>query len=139
MNILEIAVFNFKSALIAAGAGADRLELCDDYDTGGVTVKPDVLKKVRDAVYVPVFPIIRPRAGSFVYTDDEYEQIQQDVLLCKQLGFEGVVVGFLNDDNSIDVDKTQTIVELASPLAVTFHRAFDTCINPLKSLEQIIQ
>lgn len=136
--ILEIAVFNYESALIAANAGADRLELCDDYAAGGVTVSPDVLRKVRAKIAIPVFPIIRPRGGDFCYTKEEFHAMEISILCCKKLGFEGVVLGILNEDKSIDIKRTLELVAIASPLEVTFHRAFDECSHPLESLEQVI-
>ncbi len=136
--ILEIAVFNYESALVAANTGADRLELCDNYAAGGITVSREVLKHVRENIAIPVFPIIRPRGGDFYYTGEEFNTMKTSILRCKELGFEGVVLGILNEDKSIDIKRTLELVAIASPLEVTFHRAFDDCINPLKSLEQII-
>src|SRR5215471_2757264 len=101
--ILEIAVFNIQSALIAAEAGADRIELCENPTDGGTTPSYGTLKTVREKVTIPVFPIIRARGGDFFYNDDEFEVMQKNVALCKQLGFDGVVIGLLNKDASVDV------------------------------------
>lgn len=135
---LEIAVFNIHSAIIAAEAGADRIELCENPFDGGTTPSYGTLKTVREKVSIPVFPIIRPRGGDFLYSQEEYEVMTKDVQLCKELGFEGVVIGLLNANGSIDTNRTKKLVELAYPLEVTFHRAFDRADQPLKALEDII-
>jgi copper homeostasis protein len=136
--ILEIAVFNIQSALLAMNAGADRIELCENPADGGTTPSYGTLKTIREKISIPVFPIIRARGGGFFYNDDEYAVMQKDVLLCKQLGFEGIVIGLLNKDATVDTKKTKRLVELAYPLEVTFHRAFDRTKHALKSLEDII-
>ncbi len=136
--LLEIAVFNIQSALLATNAGADRIELCENPADGGTTPSYGTLKTVRQKITIPVFPIIRARGGDFFYTDDEFEVMQKDVLLCKQLGFEGVVIGLLNKDASVDIERTKRFVDLAYPLEVTFHRAFDRTKDAFKSLEDII-
>ena len=135
---LEIAVFNIQSSIIAANAGADRIELCENPADGGTTPSYGTLKTVRDKVSVPVFPIIRPRGGDFLYTQEEFEVMIRDVQLCKELGFEGVVLGLLNPDGSIDVPRTTMLVQLAYPLEVTFHRAFDRAARPSRALEDVI-
>jgi copper homeostasis protein len=135
---LEIAVFNIQSALVATNAGADRIELCENPADGGTTASYGTLKTIREKISIPVFPIIRASGGDFFYSDDEFEVMQQDVLLCKQLGFEGIVIGLLNKDASIDIERTKRLVELAYPMDVTFHRAFDRAKDAFKSLEDII-
>jgi len=137
--ILEIAVFNINSAIIAANAGADRIELCENPFDGGTTPSYGTLKTVREKVSLPVFPIIRPRGGDFLYNKEEFEVIKKDIKLCKELGFEGLVTGLLLIDGSIDIKRTSQLVELAYPLEITFHRAFDRTKDPLKSLEDIIK
>lgn len=136
---LEIAVFNIQSALLAEKAGAGRIELCENPYDGGTTPSYGTLKTVREKISIPVFPIIRSRGGDFLYTDEEFAVMQKDVLLCKDLGFEGVVIGMLDKDAAIDKEKTKRLVELAYPLDVTFHRAFDRAKDPLQSLEDVIE
>lgn len=136
--LLEIAVFNIQSAIAAANAGADRIELCENPFDGGTTPSYGTLQMVRKHVSIPVFPIIRPRGGDFCFADDEFEVMKEDVLLCKRTGFEGVVTGLLNTDGSIDEERTAQLVELAYPMDVTFHRAFDRARDPYDSLETII-
>lgn len=135
---LEIAVFNIGSALAAAKAGADRIELCENPFDGGTTPSYGTLKTVREKIGIPVFPIIRPRGGDFLYSSEEFEVMRRDVLLCKELGFEGAVLGLLLADGAIDVSRTRLLVELAYPMEITFHRAFDRCREPLQALEQVI-
>ncbi len=137
--MLEIAVFNIQSALLATNAGADRIELCENPADGGTTPSYGTLKIVREKITIPVFPIIRARGGDFFYDDDEFKVMQQDVLLCRQLGFAGVVIGLLNKDASVDTERTKRLVDLAYPLEVTFHRAFDRTKDAFKSLEDIIE
>ncbi len=83
--------------------------------------------------------MICPRPGDFVYTDAEFAAMQADVKLCKQMGFDGVVIGILKTDGSIDIARTQQLAALAYPMEVTFHRAFDRCKQPLEAMENIIQ
>ncbi len=136
--ILEVAVFNISSAIQAERAGADRLELCENPMEGGTTPSFGTLKTVREKIGIPVFPIVRPRGGDFLYNDDEFKVIKKDVKLCKELGFPGLVLGLLKADGSIDVERTKALVELAAPLEVTFHRAFDRTNEPLKALEDVV-
>ena len=137
-HLLEIAVFNITSALQAIEAGADRLELCENPSDGGTTPSYGTLKTVREKVSIPVFPIIRPHGGDFLYGNDEFEVMKQDIRVCKDLQFEGVVTGLLTIDGNIDTFRTQRLVELAWPMELTFHRAFDRAKNPLQALEDII-
>lgn len=135
---LEICVFNTETAIAAAAAGADRIELCENYANGGTTPSYGYLRTTREKVAIPIFPMIRPRGGDYYHRPEEIEIIQKDILLCKELGFEGVVIGLLNIDGTIDKDNTARLVEAAYPLDVTFHRAFDRCKDPLEALETII-
>ncbi|HCT23309.1 MAG TPA: copper homeostasis protein CutC [Chitinophagaceae bacterium] len=135
---LEICVFNTATAIAAAAAGADRIELCENYANGGTTPSYGYLRTAREKVSIPIFPMIRPRGGDYYHRPEEIEIIKKDILLCKELGFEGVVIGLLNIDGTIDKDNTARLVEVAYPLDVTFHRAFDRCKDPLEALETII-
>lgn len=137
--LLEICVFNTATAVAAEKAGADRIELCENYANGGTTPSYGYLKTVREKISIPVFPMIRPRGGDYFHTSDEIEIIRKDILLCKELGFDGVVFGLLHQDGTIDKENTARLVEAAYPLDVTFHRAFDRCKNPLEALETLIQ
>lgn len=137
--IIEIATTDFTTTKSAVEGGADRIELCSALSEGGLTPSYGLIRQYRKSFDVALFPIIRPRAGDFLFTDDEFELMKQDVLLCKQTGCDGVVIGLLNKDGSIDVKRTAQLVESAYPLEVTFHRAFDRCKDPFTALEQLIK
>ena len=137
--MLEIAVFNIESAMMAQAAGANRLELCENPNEGGTTPSYGTLSVVAKTISIPVFPIIRPRGGDFLYSDAEFDVMKNDITVCKELGFAGVVIGLLLPDGSIDIKRTKILVALAAPMAVTFHRAFDRCNNPIKGLHDIIE
>lgn len=135
---LEICSFNLQSALIAQHAGAHRVELCADPASGGTTPSFGLIKTAREKLHIKLYTIIRPRGGDFLFNDEEFEIMLNDVSLCKQLGCDGVVIGILNADGTIDKKRCGRLVQLAYPLGVTFHRAFDWCINPFEALEDII-
>jgi copper homeostasis protein len=137
--IIEIATSDFLTTKSAVEGGADRIELCANLAEGGTTPSYGHIKKCREAFDVLIYPIIRPRGGDFLFTDEEFEIMLHDVKLCKQLGCDGVVVGLLNSDGSIDIKRTSQLVEAAYPLGVTFHRAFDRCKDPIEAMEQLIQ
>jgi copper homeostasis protein len=136
---LEICCFNLQSALIAQGAGAQRVELCADAAVGGTTQSFGVIKTAREKLHIPLYPIIRPRGGDFLFSDEEFEIMMNDVVLCKQIGCDGIVIGILNADGTIDKKKCSKLVQLAYPMGVTFHRAFDWSVNPEQSLEDIFE
>jgi len=137
--VIEIATSDFITTQSAVQGGADRIELCANLAEGGTTPSYGQLRKCREAFTVSLYPIIRPRGGDFLYTDDEFEMMLTDVRLCKELGCDGVVIGLLNVDGSIDIKRTSKLIEAAYPLGVTFHRAFDRCREPFEALEQLIQ
>ncbi len=136
---LEIACFSAESAIAAAQAGAHRIELCDNPLEGGTTPSFGTLKIVRGKLDIPVFPIIRPRGGHFVFTANELNIMKHDIRLCKEMGFDGVVIGLLNGDATVDYENTAALVNLAYPMDVTFHRAFDRTPEPFAALETIIK
>jgi len=135
---LEIATNDYASTAAAVKGGADRIELCSALSEGGLTPSYAIIIKCRNDFSLPIFPIIRPRGGDFLYTEEEFEIMKKEVLLCKQAGCDGIVTGFLHADGSIDKKRISAIVQLAYPLEVTFHRAFDRCKDPFKSMEDII-
>lgn len=136
---LEIAVFNIAAAIEAINAGADRIEFCENPSEGGTTPSYGSLVNLIKQTATPIFPIIRPRGGDFFYTDEEYEVIKADLLLVKELGYSGAVIGLLNEDGSIDINRTAELVAMAGNMEITFHRAFDRCKDPFQGLEAIIQ
>ena len=137
--IIEIATSDFSTTKSAVEGGANRIELCANLAEGGTTPSLGMIKQCREAFSVSLFPIIRPRGGDFFYTKDEFEIMMQDVKICKQSGCEGIVIGLLNMDGTIDLVRTAALVEAAYPLGVTFHRAFDRCKDPFVALEQLIE
>jgi len=136
--ILEICANSVRSAINAEEGGADRIELCENLSEGGTTPSYGLLLKARQQVSIPIHVLIRPRAGDFLYSDLEFEVMKEDIKLCKELGFEGVVIGILKADGGVDVERTRILTDLASPMTVTFHRAFDCCRNPEEALEEVI-
>ena len=137
--LLEIATTDFASTEAAVAGGADRIELCSALSEGGLTPSFGLIKRCREKFSLPVFPIIRPRSGDFLYNDDEYSVIKNDIALCKELGCDGIVIGFLKKDGSIDKKRITKMVERAYPMEVTFHRAFDRCADPYQAMEEIIE
>jgi copper homeostasis protein len=137
--IIEIATTDFTTTKSAAEGGADRIELCAALSDGGTTASYGTIKKCREAFNVQLFPIIRTRSGDFLYTDEEFEIMMNEVTLCKDLGCDGIVIGLLNNKGEIDIKRASKLIELAYPLEVTFHRAFDRCKDPFEALEQLIE
>jgi len=137
--IIEIATSDFLTTKSAVEGGADRIELCANLAEGGTTPSYGHIKQCREAFDLLIYPIIRPRGGDFLYNNEEFEIMLQDVKLCKQLGCDGVVIGLLNSNGSIDIKRTAALVEAAYPLGVTFHRAFDRCRDPFEAMEQLIE
>ena len=136
--IIEIATSDYITTKSAVEGGADRIELCANLAEGGTTPSYAHIKKCKEAFSIPMFPIIRPRGGDFLYNKDEFEIMKNDIRLCKELGCEGIVIGLLNMDGTIDITRTAELIDLAYPLEVTFHRAFDRCKDPFAALEELI-
>src|SRR5688572_7968264 len=137
--LIEIATSDFLTTKSAVEGGADRIELCANLAEGGTTPSYAHIKKCREAFDIALFPIIRPRGGDFLYMKDEFEIMKNDIKLCKELGCEGIVIGLLNMDGTIDITRTSDLIDLAYPLEVTFHRAFDRCKDPFEALEELIE
>lgn len=137
LNLLEIACFNLNAALIAQDAGADRIELCQNYKAGGITPSLKVLKEARKRITIPLYVIIRPRAGDFVYSHNELNEMMKSIQYCKELKMDGLVFGCLTSQNTIDSFACQKLIKEAYPLALTFHRAIDSCHNLEESIQNI--
>jgi copper homeostasis protein len=137
--LLEISVESLEAALAAERGGADRIELCQKLSVGGVTPSVDLVNAVRAHVHVPIFVMIRPRAGDFVYSAAEFVEMKRSIADAKQSGVEGVVLGILRKDRQIDLRRTRELVHLAGPVPVTFHRAFDEATDLRQALEEVIQ
>ena len=137
--VIEIATSDFLTTRSAVEGGADRIELCANLGEGGTTPSYGLIRQCRDSFTTAIYVIIRPRGGDFLYSHEEFQIMLRDIKLCKELGCDGVVVGLLNKDGSIDNTRTSRLVNAAYPMGVTFHRAFDRCRNPLEAMEQIIE
>ncbi len=135
---LEICVDNIQSAIDAEEAGADRVELCGNLLEGGTTPGPGTIQLAREKLEIGLNVIIRPRGGDFLYDDQEYDIMKRDIKTCLIYGVDGVVLGILNPEGEIDVGRTSALVELAYPMPVTFHRAFDMCSDPVRGIEDVI-
>jgi len=135
---LEVIAFNIESCLTVQKAGAHRIELCDNPGEGGTSPSYGFLKNARALVSIDLYPMIRPRGGDFLYTHEEFEIMKEDILRCKELECDGVVFGMLNADGTVDKKRSAELVELAYPLGVTFHRAFDRTRDAFEALETII-
>lgn len=136
---LEICVDNLESAINAQSAGADRIELCDNLAEGGTTPSYGTIACAIENLNIGVHVLIRPRGGDFLYSRQEFDIMLEDIEICKELVADGIVTGLLKADGTVDIDRTKYLVEAAAPMAVTFHRAFDLCSDPVKGLEHIIK
>ena len=137
--ILEICVETLEAALAAERGGAYRIELCAELAVGGTTPSPELMQGVRKKIGIPIFTMIRPRGGDFVYSEAEFASMQRDIAAAKQLGVDGLVLGLLKSDRRVDTQRTRELVKLARPLPVTFHRAFDEAADLTSALEEVIQ
>ena len=135
--MLEIAAGSLASAIAAQEGGADRVELCSSLAEGGITPSYGMLAVVRDRVRIPVYVLVRPRAGDFLYDDAEFEIMRRDVETCASLGFDGVVIGALDADGLVD-PRCRDLVAAAGTRGVTFHRAIDASADLAHTLEHII-
>jgi copper homeostasis protein len=137
--IVEVCVDSLDSALAAERGGAQRVELCSGLMEGGVTPSAGLIATTRQKISIGLHVMIRPRAGDFYYSPDEFRVMQRDVLMAKQLGADGVVFGLLDLDGTVDVPRTRQLVELARPLKTTYHRAFDMSADLRRSLELVVE
>ena len=135
--MLEICAGSLNSALAACKGGADRLELCDNLYEGGTTPSYGYLKLARERIPITLNVLIRPRGGDFCYNTVEFEMMKEDILFCKELGMDGVVIGLLLPDGKVDEKRTAELLELARPMSVTFHRAFDMTPDPVEALNTL--
>ncbi len=136
--LIEVCASSLQSAINAQAGGAGRVELCDNLYEGGTTPSPATLLLTRKKLRIKLHVLIRPRGGDFLYSDLEFEIIKKDIEFCKEIGCDGVVIGFLNADGTIDTEKTAEAIKIARPMSVTFHRAFDMTRDPIEAVDQLI-
>ncbi|WP_210237482.1 copper homeostasis protein CutC [Martelella lutilitoris] len=136
--MIEICVEGFGEALTAEKAGADRVELCASLSEGGITPSIAQIRLAKARCSIPVFVIIRPRCGDFLYSDGEFEAVMEDIAAAKAAGADGVVIGFLTAEGRIDIARTKEAVAAARPMGVTCHRAFDMTRDPKEAIDDLI-
>ena len=137
--IVEVCANSYESAINAEQGGANRIELCKDLHLDGLTPDDEIAKKTINELNIPVFILIRPREGDFNYSNEEFELMKADIVKFKEMGCKGIVSGVLNDDKTIDLERTKELVKLTRPLEFTFHRAFDVVSDPFKEIEKLIE
>ncbi|MBF8248810.1 MAG: hypothetical protein HW374_1610 [Bacteroidetes bacterium] len=135
---LEVAIDSIDGLNAAERGGADRIELCAQLHEGGVSPSDYLLSMAVAKTNLPIRVMVRPRGGSFIYTNEEFQIMKREILRSKKVGIEGVVFGLLLNEHEIDVDRTRVLVDLANPIKSTFHRAFDSLKNPLEVIDQVI-
>ncbi|WP_373217549.1 copper homeostasis protein CutC [Ruminococcus sp. 5_1_39BFAA] len=134
--ILEACVDSVESALAAEKGGATRLELCSNLIIGGTTPSPCLFQEIREHSDICTHILIRPRFGDFCYTDYEFRVIRREVRNFRELGADGVVIGILKPDGTLNMEQMKMLMEDAGDMSVTLHRAFDVCVDPMKAMEQ---
>ncbi len=137
-KLLEIACFNIESAITAQAAGANRIELCENYKEGGITPDENLILEARKQIHIPLHVIIRPRGGNFIYSTSEIQEMNKSILFCKQNRIDGVVFGILNKESKIDNTSCAEMIALAKPMHITFHRAIDECRDIKKEIQNLI-
>jgi copper homeostasis protein len=136
---IEVCAFNLESCINAEKGGAGRIELCGNPTEGGTTPPPGVLMQARKLVSIKLYPIIRPRGGYYLYSEDEIESIHQDILFCKKIGCDGISIGAQKMDGSLDLDLCKRFVDWAYPMKATLNKAFDLSPDLQQSLEDAVE
>lgn len=137
-RLLEVAANSVASALAAQAGGADRVELCGGLELGGLTPSMATIAMVRERLSIPLYVLVRPRAGDFLYADDELAVMERDIEACLSLGCDGVVFGVLDANAQVDAARCKPLFDAAGGMGVTFHRAFDMVRDPARALEDVV-
>lgn len=137
-RFIEVCCVSAADAAEAQAGGAGRIELCENLAVGGVTPSRELIEEVMKLSSIPVNVLIRPREGDFVYSEEEEARMVREIEMCGNLGVNGVVIGALRGDGTVDTGMIKRLMEVARPLSVTFHRAFDRCSGPFEALEEIV-
>ena len=138
MATLEICAGSVESAIAARNGGAGRIELCAALEIGGVTPSAGLIAEARKVEGITLNVIIRPRGGDFLYNEYETACMEQDIITCKKMGVNGIVIGALTANGDIDTTVCKRLIAAADGMSITFHRAFDMCRDPRKALEELI-
>jgi copper homeostasis protein len=136
--VFELCAQSVEACVVARDSGADRIELCSAMSEDGLTPSHGLTRVAIQSSGLPVYPLLRPRGGDFLYSDSEFAVIQEDLLHLRSLGVSGFALGLLQADGAVDVARTRELVEMAGPLEVTFHRAFDYTASLEQALEDVI-
>lgn len=141
MILLEACSNSVRSSIEAQKGGAARIELCDNLIEGGTTPSLSQIELSRKYLHIKLYPIIRPRGGDFLYTDIEFETMKLDIHHCGKAKCDGIVIGILNADGTVDKERNRELISIAHSykMGVTFHRAFDRCKDLKEALEDIIE
>lgn len=136
--VLEVAANSVASSCAAQAGGAGRVELCSALELGGVTPSWATIAMARERLRIPLYVLVRPRAGDFLYDDLECETMLRDIEACANLGCDGVVIGVLDADGNVDMARCRPLVAAAGDMGVTFHRAFDHASDQARALEDVV-
>jgi len=136
--LIEVCANSLESALAAQAGGAARVELCAALAEGGLTPSPAAIELAREKTRIKLHILIRPRGGDFCYDDTEFAVMKRDIAFCQRAGADGVVIGMLNPDGSVDLARMRELVSTARPMAVTFHRAFDMAADAFRALDDVL-
>lgn len=136
--LLEVCAYNVQSAILAQQNGAGRIEFCADPYHGGITPSYGAIMQAIEQVTIPVYCMIRPRAGNFIYNEQEIAIIKKDIMACRELGCKGIATGAHLADGKLDVDLMKRMVDWAYPMGVTCHKVFDLAPDAFQALEAVI-
>lgn len=137
--LLEVCAYSFESCLAAQKGGANRIELCSSMYEGGTTPSAGLVKMAKSNISIEIHAMIRPRGGDFCYSADEIAIMKEDILVMKNLGCAGIVLGILQANGKVNLEQTSALVKLAAPMSVTFHRAIDMTPDFSEALETVIE